>query len=326
VRVGFVITRAASIDATWTTVHLARAALDRGAVVRFIEPWDFEVDHRGRLVARAHAFDEPLSAEELAEQLSEREAPRRYVDVSRLDLLLMRAAPLDPAIFAFAELAKERGVVVANDPAGMIRVTHKAWLASLPAVRVPPGVVTRSRSTARLFYASQTAGVVVKPARGSGGKGVHRVPPKQRALLDEAFDDAGTHGDGYVVVQTYLQEASAGEKRLVWLDGEVLGGYVRRRAPGEFRHNLKRGATAESTDIRAEEHALVASLSPHLLRAGIRLAGLDIIGDWVIEVNVLNPGGAYHTDRLSGTSLADQIVSRLITPREKEPSWVRRAP
>lgn len=321
-RVGFAITRAASIDATWTTVHLARAALDLGLSVRFVEPWDFELDRRRTLVARAHAFDAPTSAEAIAEQLSSRSAPRRYVDVGKLDLLLLRAAPLDPGIFAFAELAKEQGVRVVNDPAGMIRVTHKAWLASLPGVPVPPSVVTRSRSSARLFYASLSDGAVVKPARGSGGRGVRRVPARDESALDDAFDEAGRHGDGYVVVQQYAPEASEGEKRLVWLDGEVLGGYVRQRAPGEFRHNLKRGATPSSTQVDDRDRASVEALSPHLLRAGIRLAGLDVIGPWVIEVNVLNPGGTYHTDRLSGTSLADRILSRLISPLEHSPSWV----
>ena len=314
VKIGIAITRARSIDATWTTVHLARAALERGATVRFIEPWDFEVDRRGRVLARTHAFDQPTDAETIAASLSERTAERRYADVGRLDLLLLRAAPLDPAIFAFAELAKERGVRVVNDPAGMLRVTHKAWLASLPGVRVPPAVVTRSRSSAQVFYASQPTGVVVKPARGSGGKAVGRVVPRRRAELERAFDEAAAHGDGYVVVQRYLPEAEEGEKRLVWLDGVAVGGYLRVRAPGEFRHNLKRGATAESTEITATDHALVEGLSGHLLRAGIRLAGLDIIGGWLIEVNVLNPGGAYHTDRLSGTQLADQILTRLIRP------------
>lgn len=313
-RIGFAITRARSIDATWTTVHIARAALERGGSVRFIEPWDFEIDARGRVQARAYAFDDPMTAEALAEALSERTADRRYVDLERLDLLMLRAAPLDLSVLAFAELAKARGVRVVNDPEGLLRVSHKAWLASLPGVRVPPSVVTRSRATARHFHAGQRDGVVVKPARGSGGRGVTQVGPRRAIDLEAAFDDAVGAGDGYVVVQRYLPEADQGEKRLVWLDGAVVGGYLRTRAPGEFRHNLKRGAQAESTEITAADHALVEGLHRHLLDAGIRLAGLDIIGPWLIEVNVLNPGGAYHTDRLSGTTLADQILTRLSRP------------
>ncbi len=325
-KVGFVIARASSLDTTWTTVHLAAAALKRGLSVRFIEPWDFEVDASGRLIARAHSFDEPISAEALVVALTERQAPRRYVDLSRLDLLLLRTAPLDAGTLAFAAMVRDRGVRVVNDPDGILRVSHKAWLASCPGARVPPSVVTRSRASARLFFDAQRLGVVVKPARGSGGRGVQRVRPKRADELDTAFEAATEAGDGYVVVQRYVPEAIGGEKRLVWLDGAVLGGYLRRRVAGEFRHNLKRGATAEPTAVTSEELSVVEAISGPLLRAGIRLAGLDLIGGWLIEVNVLNPGGAYHTDRLAGTDTAAAILTRLSRPLEQDTPWVPLAP
>jgi len=324
-KVGFVIARASSLDTTWTTVHLATAALRQGHAVRFVEPWDFEVDGSGRLIARAHSFDQPMDAERLVAALTERQAPRRYVDLQRLDVLLLRTSPLDPGTLAFAALAREFGVRVVNDPDGILRVAHKAWLASCPGAHVPPSVVTRSRASARLFYQGQRAGVVVKPARGSGGRAVQRVRPHDVDQLEDAFDAAAEASDGYVVVQRYVAEAYGGEKRLVWLDGAVLGGYLRRRAAGEFRHNLKRGATAEPTDVTPEELAAVETISAPLLQAGIRLAGLDLIGGWLIEVNVLNPGGAYHTDRLAGTHTADAILTRLCRPLEQTP-WVPRAP
>lgn len=310
-KIAFAITRAAGVDATWTTLHLAVAALARGWQVRFVEPWDYEIDPQGAILARAHAFDSPVDAATMADALVRREAARRFVDLTRLDLLMLRASPLDPTVMTWALMAKAAGVPVINDPAGLMLVSHKAWLASLPGVPTPPTLVSRSRAAAQLFYERLRAPVVVKPARGSGGRGVSMVRRRQPSELDEAFDLAQRAGDGYVVVQSYLEEAEAGEKRLVWLDGEVLGGYLRRRASGEFRHNLKRGGQAEPTVITDAERALVARLSPSLVRAGIRLAGLDVIGNRIIEVNALNPGGAFHTDRLTGTRLADTILSRL---------------
>lgn len=328
-KVAFAITRAASVDATWTTVHLAVAALARGWQVRFVEPWDFEIDPRGALIARAHAFDAPTPAHEVAMALSTRGAARRFIDVSRMDLLLLRASPLNPSLLSFAMMAQRQGVRVVNDPGGCLLVSHKGWLASLPGVPTPPTLVTRSRAAAQLFYERLRGSVVLKPARGSGGRGVALVSRRQPPELDEAFDQAARSGDGYVVVQSYLPEAEAGEKRLVWLDGEVLGGYLRQRAEGEFRHNLKRGGHAEPTVVTDEERAIVARLSPFLVRAGVRLAGLDVIGHHLVEVNALNPGGAFHTDRLSGTHLADVILSRLAAdgdrnlPRE---AWAQLVP
>jgi glutathione synthase len=321
VRIAFAISRAASVDETWTTVHLAREALVRGWQVRFVEPWDFEVDPTGRLIARAHAFDVPASADELATALAERRAPRKYVELDRLGLMLLRAAPFDLSVLTFGAMVKARGVPVFNDPDGLLRVTSKAWLASLVDVPTPPTLVTRSRASCHLFAGQHPDGVVLKPSRGSGGRQVSFAPGGDADAVDLAFDEAREGGDGYVVVQAYLPAADDGEKRLVWLDGVVVGGYLRRRAPGEFRHNLKRGGQAEPTDISAADRALGRSLAPHLLRAGIRLAGIDVIGGRVIEVNALNPGGAFHADRLGGTRLGALILDRLIQRPEEPTPW-----
>jgi glutathione synthase len=321
-RIVFAISRAASVDESWTTVHLARSALQRGDQVRFVEPWDFEIDPSGRVIARAHAFDEPTSAEQIAVQLAERRAVRRYVDLERVDLMMLRAAPLDQAVLTFATLARERGARVVNDPSHLLRVSHKGWLATLAGVRTPMSIVTRSRASCHVFHQSQPAGVVMKPARGSGGRQVSFVGPQDSEVLDVAFELAREGGDGYVVLQRYLAEAEEGEKRLVWLDGVLIGGYLRRRAPGEFRHNLKRGGQAEATTIDPADRELGAQITPHLQRAGVRLAGLDVIGGHLIEVNVLNPGGAYHTDRLTGSQIGKLIVERLTRRSEEQtPPW-----
>ena len=326
-RIAFAITRAAAIGGTWTTASLAQVALSRGHSVRFVEPWDYEVDIRGRLIARSHAFDHPSSAERLAHLLASRKAPRRYVDLERIDLLVLRASPLDLAVLSFAQLVKDRGVRVVNDPGGLLRVSHKGWLASMPGVRIPETLVTRSRASAHLFASAQYDGVIVKPARGSGGRDVARVEHGETAALDFAFDRARERGDGYVVIQRYLTEADGGEKRLMWLDGEIIGGYLRKRAPGEFRHNLKRGGLAEPTEITDEDRAAVGLVTPHLQAAGIRLAGLDVIGAYLTEVNTLNPGGAFHADRTSGSRLSERILDRLIQPPEPERiAWALPAP
>lgn len=329
---GIAIPRATSVDATWTTVHVARAALRKGHRVRFVEPWDFEVDEGGHLVVRAHAFDPDgavvLDADSLVRQLHERAAPRRYLRVEGLDVLLLRVAPLDPDVLAFAAMARDRGVTVVNDPDGLLRVTSKAWLATLPDVPTPPTIVTQSAAAARLFADKHRADVIVKPARGSGGEGVARVPWRAWDELDAAVARARGAGDA-VVVQTVVGDDEAGETRVVWMDGEVLGGYRRRRAPGEFRHNLRQGGTPEPADVTAPEREAVAALGPHLAGAGIRIAGIDLIDAHVVEVNALNPGGAFHADRLNGTDIAGAIVDRLVTTRRAHhhprDAWARPA-
>jgi glutathione synthase len=312
-RLVIAISRTSTLEAYYTTVHVAFEALQAGHPVRIVEPWDFEVDEEGRLVTRAHALDHPPEDRQaLVELLANRRALRRYVELSRSDTLLLRVNPLDPAVLAFAQLAQLAGVVVHNDPSTLMLTGHKGYLATLDGVSKPATLVTRSRATARLFAERQPHGVVLKPARSSGGRGVSLVRrPRQQRPFDGAFDAARRLGDGYVVVQEYLPAAADGEKRLVWLDGQVIGGYLRGRAPGDFRHNLARGGSPQACAITSRDHALSASISPFLLRDGVWLAGLDIIDDRIVEVNTLNPGGVHYGDALNGTHMGALIVRQL---------------
>lgn len=310
-RIGIAISNAASTTPTHTTVHLAAAALERGHSLRFLEPWDFELGPTGRIGGRAHAFDRPVDAATLATALADRRAERRRVEVDRLDLLLLRINPLDHAVLAFAQLAADRGIPVLNAPHQLAATSHKAWLASLPGVATPPTLVTRSPSAVEAFASTLDAGVVLKPARSSGGKGVVWLRKRRRALLDAAFDEAARAGDGYVVVQEYLPAAVQGERRLLWQDGELVGGYLRRRPEDDFRHNLKVGATPEPWPIGEADRALVAPLAGPLRARGVWLAGIDAIGRHVVEVNVINPGGVYWSSTFSGEPLAARLVRSL---------------
>jgi len=315
-RVGIVISNAAATNPTHSTVHLALAALQAGHVLRFIEPWDFEVETDGRIQARAHCIDSaPQSREDLARMLVERQLPRRNIEVDRLDILLLRVNPLHDAVHSFALLAEQAGVRVLNSPASLPRTNHKGWLATLPGVPRPATLVTRSRSAAERFAVACTTGVVVKPARSCGGRGVSLI----RGLrgLEAAMEAAFKAGDGYVVVQAYLPEAADGEKRLLWLDGRLLGGYLRQRAPGELRHNLKAGATPQFCALTAKDQQILDSLTPHLRREGIWFAGVDVIGGSVVEVNVLNPGGLHYSGLFAGQDLAADLIHSLSNRMER---------
>lgn len=320
-RIGFVISNAAVAAETHTTVHLVGAAARRGHQARVFEPWDFEVDELGRLRGRAHLFEGDISPAAIAAALVKRAAPRRSVDADRLDVLLLRANPLQDTILTFAQMAQAAGVRVLNDPRGLVRTSHKGYLATLADVPRPKTLVSRSRAAVERFVAELDA-VVVKPARSCGGKGVSLVRPRRREELDAAIDAATRAGDGYLVVQEYLPAARDGEKRLLWLDGRLIGGYLRERAPNDFRHNLKVGGQPRACAPSMVDHALSDALTPHLRQDGIWFAGLDVIGDRVVEVNALNPGGIHYSEHFSGEPLADRVIASLEggRPAERRPS------
>ncbi len=312
-RLGLAITRASAVEPTWTTALVAAGWLAAGHSLRIIEPWDFEVDEDGRLVARSHCFepDMGLDAAELSRALLRRTAPRRIVPLAELDGLWLRINPLNTGILTFASAAATLGVPPIPAPSTLLYTAHKGFLATLTDVPRPPTLVSRSRSALHAFARSQRQGVVVKPARSSGGRGVQRVLTGRTDHLDRAIDEARTHGDGFVVAQAWLEEAEDGEKRLVWMDGQLVGAYLRRSAPGEFRHNLRQGGQPEPCEITARDEEIVAALNPHLARTGVWLAGLDVIGGMLVEVNTLNPGGLHWIQALSGRDRIPEVVASL---------------
>jgi glutathione synthase len=318
-RLALIVTSVAGMDPTWTTIHLIHAAVAAGHTVRLAEPQDFEVTAAGRLVMRAWCLDHPIVDRiELTRRITHSELPRRYVDVGGCDRLLIRVNPLSADLVHYALLAQDAGVTVINDPMGLMRTRSKSWLATLTDVPRPSTLVSTSKASIQAFAQNLGRKVVVKPVNASGGRGVALVSPMEPERLEEAVDQARAHAHGGpVVVQEYLEEAPQGEKRLFWVDGALLGAYLRRPAEGEFRHNLKQGALPHATQIDAADRRIATALSPHLLRAGIRIAGLDVIGGRLVEVNTLNPGGVHWSDALGSAppgAMAAQAILLLTGP------------
>ncbi len=309
-----VIKSAEGISPTHTTAHLLAAGVAAGWSVRVVEPTGIDIDERGRVQARGWVLDGiDADREALVGRLRGGQASRRQFDASNLDVLVLRVNPLDTGLLAMAQMLAQRGVVVLNEPAGMLRTCHKSWLASLPAeVPRPLTLVTRSAAAAAVFITTLPGAAILKPARCSGGRGVHLLRRgAAHAEVLAAFAATATRGDGYVVVQAYLDEAPAGEKRLLWLEGELIGGYLRNRAPGEFRHNLRLGAIPTPCTVDNDDILAIAALSPHLRRESTWLAGVDVIGGRVVEVNVLNPGGGHLTEALGGVPVGAALVASI---------------
>lgn len=325
-RIGFLISSARIVRPTWTTAHLAHAALLDQHQVRFLEPSDIEVTAQGRLVARSHILDGPLqSAGALADRLAQGLLSRRFVELSSLDMLLLRVNPLSPHALSMALLAAEQGVPIYNDPAGVVRTRSKAWLPTLSGIPAPRTLVTGDLSSARLFAENIGTDVVLKPAIGSGGHGVRRVKQGQQRGLTQAFTELQRHSRAPIVIQSYALAADQGEKRVFWVDGQIVGAYLRQRAPGAFLHNLQQGATPQPCEVTTDDQAIIQAISPHLIRNGIRIAGLDIIGGELIEVNTLNPGGVHYAEAFreggqAGSpplSIATQVIRLLTTPLQR---------
>jgi glutathione synthase len=314
-RFAFAINNVSVIDETWTTIHLAHAALEAGHEIRLVEAVDFEITATGRLVARAYSMRPPSPGRiELANRVRARILTRCYLEIQTCDLLLLRFNPPSMAWLHYAALAEAQGVTVVNSVHGIVLSRSKAWAATLPGVPRPMGVVTGSRATAHAFAARIDGPVVVKPAMGSGGRGVTLIRRSDPRALDRALDRIRSVHGTKAVIQEYVTAASDGEKRLFWVDGEVVGAYGRQRAAGAFLHNLKQGGRPEPCVLDPADIEVADALGPHLAANGIRIAGIDVIGGRLVEVNTLNPGGVHYADSFRegpGPSIADRVVARL---------------
>ena len=321
-RIAFVVSRTAGMDETWTTIHLAHRAASLGYDVRFMTPGDIEVSPSGRVVARTDVVDPvPPTRADLAESLTRRLLPRRYTEVAQIDLALLRLNPLTQSVLGSTLLLAPpdgAGPVIVNDPAGIARTSTKAWLATLTDVPQPRTIVTRSRASAELFANNIGGPVVVKPAIGSGGRGVFLA--RSIGALSGILDRMLASTFSPVVVQQYVPEATLGEKRLFLVDSMIVGAYRRLRNAGEFRHNLRQGGQPEPCEIDESDRRIAGLLGPHLARNGIRIAGLDVIGEKLVEVNTLNPGGLHFAELFGGGDLSGRVLRQLLEAATQSPA------
>jgi glutathione synthase len=233
----------------------------------------------------------------------------RIVDLGRdVDVVLMRQDP--PFVLGYITathlLERIQGeTLVVNDPASVRNAPEKVWVLDF-AQYMPPTAVTRSLGLARKFLAEHQE-IVVKPLHGNGGKAVFKVgrDGQNLASLIEVFNTAYREPH---VVQAFLPEIVEGDKRIVFVDGEVAGAVNRVPGEGEIRSNLAVGGKAAKTELTASEKEICDALGPELKKRGLLFVGIDVIGGkWLTEINVTSPTGIVAIDKFNGTDTPARI-------------------
>jgi glutathione synthase len=231
------------------------------------------------------------------------------VDLGRdIDVVLMRQDPPFDLGYITATHLLERireETLVVNDPAGVRNAPEKVWVLDF-AHFMPPTMITRSLGAARKFL-EQHGDAVLKPLHGNAGKAVFKVTRDGANLgaLLELFN--ATYREPHVL-QAFLPEVAAGDKRIVLVDGEIAGAINRRPAAGDIRSNLDAGGKAEAAELTDIERVICAALKPELKRRGLLFVGIDVIGGrWLTEINVTSPTGIVAIDRFNGSDTAGMI-------------------
>lgn len=233
--------------------------------------------------------------------------------LATLDALLMRKDPPFDMEYIYTtyilQLAEERGLLVVNRPSSLREINEKAYTAWFPDC-TPPSLMTRSR-TELLAFLSAHERVVLKPLDGMGGRSIF-VVDKGDINTNVIIETLSDYGSRFVLGQRYIPEIALGDKRILLIEGEPQPHALARiPAPGESRGNLVMGAKGEGRALSARDREICARVGPVLVEKGVMFAGLDVIGDYLTEINVTSPTGIRELDSQYGTNIGDALLAAI---------------
>lgn len=278
---------------------------------------------------KAHG-DEPGEAKVAAGL--RRQAPTR-LDLGSCDVVFIRTNPgrdIDGrnshrmALHMLGTVA-DRGVTVVNAPSGLLRASTKTFLLDLPSDVIPDTLVSCSPAEIERWVTKLPGSAILKPVAGTRGEGVFVVHPQDRTNLRQLIDTIGR--DGYIMAQAFVPEASAGDVRVLVVDGKVLtldgraAAIARIPKKGDFRSNVHVGGRPAPATVSPAMREAIKAVRPILRRKGLFLVGLDFIGGKIIELNVFSPGGfgnaSQHQERNFPDALLDALEEKVIRDRER---------
>jgi glutathione synthase len=231
--------------------------------------------------------------------------PVRRAELTEFDVVLMRQDPpfdmhyIDATFFLEAVHPK---VLVVNNPAEVRSAPEKLFVTKFPHLQ-PPTLITNDREAIRDFRARH-GDVVLKPLNGKGGSGVTRHlkdDPNLSALLEIHAELSREP----VIVQQFLPSVTKGDKRILLVDGEPVGAINRVPQKGQIRSNMAVGGTPEPVELSARDREICAAIGPELKARGLIFVGIDVIGDYLTEINVTSPTGAVALKRFTGIDAAE---------------------
>jgi glutathione synthase len=289
-----------NIDADSSFV-MALEAKRRGHALFHYQPKDLSLRH-DRLLARLR----PLDVRREYGNHHEFGAPE-VRDLSEMDVILMRQdPPFDMAYITATHLLEhvQHKVLVVNDPVQVRNAPEKLFVTRFPDL-MPPTLITSDREEILAFRAEHED-IIVKPLFGNGGAGVFHLKPGDENLgsLLELFTQLYREP---VIVQRYLPEIRQGDKRIILIEGEPVGAVSRLPKEGEARANFHAGGSAQRTTLTAREREICAAIGPVLRDNGMIFVGIDVVGDWLTEINVTSPTGIQEINRLDDVRLEETL-------------------
>lgn len=234
----------------------------------------------------------------------------QVLPLADLDVILMRKDPPFNMHYVYAtyflELAQRQGTLVVNDPAALRDANEKFFISWFPQCTVP--VLVTSRAEQIMGFLDEHKDIILKPLDGMGGAGIFRlVSGDQNAAT--AIDLLSQGGAEYVMAQVFIPQISDGDKRILMIDGEPLD-YALARVPkqGDIRGNLVAGASAKGVELSSRDRWICGQLADTLREKGLLFVGIDVIGDYLTEINVTSPTCIRELDAMYDLNVAGNLM------------------
>lgn len=229
------------------------------------------------------------------------------IDLSLMDVVLMRQdPPFDMAYITATHILEHIAddTLVVNDPVSVRNAPEKLFVTHFDGV-MPPTLITSDPVEIKAFR-EEYKDIIIKPLYGNGGAGVFHLQPGDENLgsLVEMFTENFREP---MIVQKYVSAVREGDKRIILVDGEVAGAINRVPAAGEARSNMHVGGRPEKSVLTTREEEICAAIGPTLKERGLIFVGIDVIGDYLTEINVTSPTGLQEINRFDETCLEAQI-------------------
>lgn len=287
-----------------SSLAMLLAAQQRNWQLSYMEPQDIYL-HNGQAMGSMRPLEVFADPERWYELGEPQQQP-----LAELDVILMRKDPPFDNEFLYAthilEAAERDGVLVVNRPASLRDCNEKLFATRFPQCS-PPNTVSRRADILRAFI-SEHRDVILKPLDGMGGTLIFRVRDNDPniSVIIEALTE---HGQQQIMAQRYLPEIKDGDKRILMIDGEPVP-YCLARIPqaGETRGNLAAGGRGEARPLTERDRWIAAEVGPELRRRGLLFVGLDVIGDYLTEINVTSPTCIREIDAAHDTDIGGKLM------------------
>jgi glutathione synthase len=232
-------------------------------------------------------------------------------NMAEFDVVLMRQDPPFDMAYITATYFLERihpGTLVINDPAEVRNAPEKLFVTDFPQLQ-PPTLITGDIDALHAFHALH-GDIVLKPLYGGAGSGVVKLASAD-PNLDAILELHAMIGPEAVIAQKFIPAVSNGDKRILIVDGDPVGAINRIPAKGQVRSNLARGGRAEAVELTSRDQEICAAIAPELKRRGLMFVGIDVIGDYLTEINVTSPTGAQQLKTFGGADAAARLWDRI---------------